>query len=264
MKRDSLSSDGLSMGSPIVVSSLMKRYSAICLAIGAALLVAGCGARPEDAPAAPAATEGWVAGPRVDRVARSGTQLVVSGATAPLGRVVLTGADGVAYAANADNAGLFDVRIPVPTQTVLLAVEAQVGQIAYPGPYRLLIAAQADGPVALLGPGAPTRRLDTAGRLDAIDTDGRAVFLSGRAPPRTSVNVGPGEEGGVVADDEGRWTTLSGNVGAPVEVAGRVFVPPEMTATRDGVLERAGAGWRIAWTGVDGARQVTWFPDRGG
>lgn len=250
------------MGSPIVAASRMKRSFALCLAVCAVLGVFACGSPPETPAGAEAATNGWVAGPRVDGVARVGDAIVVSGLGAPFGRIVLTGPDGVAYAASADETGHFDIRLPAPKRDALLVVEAQVGQIAYPAPGRLLVSADPRGPVALLGIGAPTRRLDTAGPLDAVDTDGRAGFLSGRAGAGSAVAVGRSGGGTVTSGEDGRWTLLvSGEVAAPVQVGERVFTPPAMVVATDGVLERAGEGWRLGWTSTDGARQVTWFPD---
>lgn len=251
------------MGSPIVAASRMKRSFAICAVVGAILGLFACGSPPETPAGAEAATDGWVAGPRVDRVVREGNAIVVSGLGARFGRIVLTGPDGVAYAAGADEAGHFDIRLPAPKQDALLAVEAQVGQIAYPAPGRLLVPLDPRGPVALLGIGAPTRRLDPAGPLDAVDTDGRAGFLSGRAGAGAAVAVGRRGGGTVTAGEDGRWTLLvSGDGSEPVQVGDRVFTPPPMVVTIDGVLERAGEGWRLGWTSTGGARQVTWFPDR--
>jgi len=242
----------------------MKRSFAVCLMIGASLASAGCGASPDAAPRGEVANDGWVAGPRIERVARSGAFILVGGQAAPLGRVVLTGPDGVAYAAGADDAGRFDVRVPAPARDSLLAIEAQVGQVAYPAPYRLLVTANPDGPIALLAIGVPTRRIDGTGLLDAVDSDGRAGFVSGRSDPNTEVLVARGGAVALTADETGRWSlATSGDTGVPVQVGSQTFVPPAMTVTSDGVLERAGLGWQIGWRSADGARQVTWFPDTG-
>ncbi|WP_077355646.1 hypothetical protein [Brevundimonas sp. LM2] len=206
--------------------------------------------------------DGWASSPRVEGVIRTGGMLVVGGRTEPLGRVVLTGADGVAYAAGADAGGRFDVRIPAWTQDVVLDVKAQVGQIAYPAPYRLLVAADPRGPIALLAIGAPTRRLGPAPALDAIDTDGRATLLSGRSAPQSEVSVGMAQGRPVATDAMGRWTTsVSGAAGAPVQVGNATFEPPPLSLDGETRLRRLGGGWVIAWGGAGGARQTTWFPD---
>ncbi|WP_269513392.1 hypothetical protein [Brevundimonas subvibrioides] len=242
----------------------MKRPFAIQLMFGVALIVTGCGAPAEKQAGPQAATDGWVAGPQVDQVSRAAGIIRVSGTAAPFGRVVLTGPDGVAYAAGADETGHFDIRLPAPRTDALLAVEAQVGQIAYPAPGRLLVSADPGGPVALLGIGAPTRRLDGTGALDAVDADGRAGFLSGRATANTDVTiVRNGVSLTAASDPQGRWTlAIGGDVGAPIQIGDRAFVPPAMTEATSGSLVRAGQGWRIGWISPDGARQVTWLPDR--
>jgi hypothetical protein len=242
----------------------MKRPFAIHLVFGIALIVTGCGAPAEKQAGPRAATDGWMTGPQVDQVLRAAGDIRVSGTAAPFGRVVLTGSDGVAYAAGADEAGHFDIRLPAPRTDALLAVEAQVGQIAYPVPGRLLVSADPRGPIALLGIGAPTRRLDGTGALDAVDADGRAGFLSGRATPNTDVMiVRNGVSLTAASDPLGRWTLAIGSgLGAPIQIGDRAFIPPAMVEVTSGRLVRAGQGWRIGWVGPDGARQVTWLPDR--
>lgn len=242
----------------------MKRLFVIQMMFGAALLVAACGSPAEKPTGSETANNGWIAEPRVEQVTRGGDAIHVIGMAAPFGRVVLTGADGVAFAAGADEAGHFDIRLPAPKADAVLAVEAQVGQIAYPAPGRLLVSADPRGPVAILGIGAPTRRLDGAGALDAIDADGRAGFLSGRAAANTEVAIVRNGVGLTAKSDaEGRWMLAVGDdAGAGLRVGDRAFVPPELTGAAENGLARAGQGWRIAWTGPDGARQVTWLPDR--
>lgn len=240
----------------------MKRPFAICLLIGATLAAAACGASPEPRPDVEAVRDGWVTSPLVDGVARTGDMIVVGGLTEPLGRVVLTGTDGVAYAAGADEDGRFDVRIPAPTQDVLLDVKAQVGQVAYPAPYRLLVAADARAPIALLAIGAPTRRLGPAPALDAIDSDGRATLLSGRGAPGSEVSAGMSDARPVATDAEGRWSMGVGAIpGAPVQVGNATFDTPVLSLDGESRLQRLGAGWTIAWGGPGGVRQATWFPD---
>lgn len=232
------------------------------LSVLAASVVAGCGqpARPQ-AEAAP--DTGWVMPPEIDEAVASGRELIVRGRASPLGRVVVSGAGGLAYAVGADTEGRFELRVPRPAQDTLFVVEARVGQEGFPAPYRLLIGADPQAPIALLAIGAPTRRLDAAPGLDAVDTDGRGAMVSGRSAPKAQVVIEGGMERRARADDTGRWRLAgSGDGTTPIRVGGFPYAPAPGGAAKPGTLERAGAGWRIAWSSPGGGRQSTWFPDR--
>jgi hypothetical protein len=229
------------------------------------LALTGCRPAPESRSVVGSATDGWIGGPRVERVLRRGDLIVVSGTTEPLGRVVLTGGDGVVYAAGADEQGHFDVRVPTPARAELLAVKAQVGQIAYPAPYRLLIAADPSGPLALLAIGAPSRRLDAGPELDAIDSDGRSALVSGRGAPESRIAIGVPEPATVPTDSAGRWTVAVNALSdGAIRVGSESFAPPPLVPGGEDSLERAGKGWLLTWRGTGGGRQVTWFPDARG
>jgi hypothetical protein len=227
-----------------------------------ALLVAACG-EPVQPEAEAAPDTGWVMPPEIDAAAASGRELIVRGQAAPLGRVVVSGAGGLAYAVGADTEGRFELRVPRPAHDTLFVVEARVGQEGFPAPYRLLIGADPGAPIALLAIGAPTRRLDAGPGLDAVDTDGRGAMVSGRAAANAEVVVGGSVERRVRADETGRWRLAgSGDGAAPIRVAGVSYAPAPGAAATPETLERAGAGWRIAWSSPGGGRQWTWFPDR--
>ncbi len=238
----------------------MKRPIASTFAAAVALSIAGCGpqAQPE-AKATP--VTGWVMSPDIDGVAASGRELIVRGQASPLGRVVVSGAGDLAYAVGADAQGRFELRVPRPAQDTLFEVEARVGQEGFPAPYRLLIGADPQSPIALLAVGAPTQRLDPGPGLDAVDSDGRATFISGRAAPGAEVVIEGDVGRKATADQSGRWRLAGPGAGAaPIRIGGVTYSPsPAMTTP--GVLERSGAGWRIAWTSPGGGRQSTWFPD---
>lgn len=240
----------------------MKRPIASTLAAAAALLVAACG--EQAAPQAEATPEsGWVMSPEIDAVASDGRELIVRGHAAPLGRVVVSGAGGLAYAVGADAEGVFELRVPRPAKDTLFVVEARVGQEGFPAPYRLLIGADPQAPIALLAVGAPTQRLDGGVGLDAVDTDGRAALVSGRAAPETEVTIEGSVQRTVTADAAGRWRLAgSGDGSTPIRVGGVAYSPAPGGASQPDTLERAGVGWRIAWAGQGGGRQSTWFPDR--
>lgn len=240
----------------------MKRPIAKTLIIVAALVASGCGQ-----PISPTATDapaqdGWVMSPTIDAVTSLGSSLSISGQAAPLGRVVISGPGGQAYAVGADDQGRFDLRVPRPGRDTLFLVEARAGQLSYPAPYRLLLAAEPSGPVGLLSLGAPTRRLDPGGGLDAHDSDGTAAFLSGRATPGVAVAVVAGEARMVTAGPDGRWAVALPDAGLGLVSVGALSYAPPVGPAPDGSLERSGAGWRISWSGPGGARQTTWFPDR--
>jgi len=227
-----------------------------------ALTVSACGQQAQ--PTAEATQEtGWVMPPQIDAVTASGRELVVSGKAAPLGRVVVSGAGDLAYAVGADAEGRFELRVPRPAHDTLFLVEARTGQTGFPAPYRLLIGADPQAPIALLAVGAPTQRLDPGPSLDAVDTDGRASFVSGRAGKGAAVSVEGSAQRTATAGAEGRWRLAgSGDGTTPIRVGGVAYAPQPGGASAPNTLERAGAGWRIAWSAPGGGRQSTWFPDR--
>ncbi|MDP3403443.1 MAG: hypothetical protein Q8S03_02060 [Brevundimonas sp.] len=240
----------------------MKRPIAPFLIVAVLAASTACRERPAPEPQAVPEPGGWIMPPQIESVAVRGTDLSLGGRSAPLGRVAVGDPGGQAYAVAADGEGRFELRIPRPARDTLFVVEGRAGQQYYPAPYRLMVAAGSYGPIGLVSIGAPTRRLDPGPSLDAVDTDGRATFLSGRAPAGSQVIVRPGPESGVTANREGRWTVaVAGGTGV-IEVAGQVYSPPAGPAANDGTLESIAGGWRISWRAPDGARQTTWFPER--
>lgn len=232
-----------------------------------ALLAACSGEQTDAARPQGDAVAGWATPPRVESVMRTGGGLTVSGQAAPGARVVLRGADGMAFAASADDTGRFDIRMSAPAGDVLLTPETQTGQDAAPAPERLLILAGGQGPIAMLAPGAASRRLDGAGALGAVDSDGRMLALSGRASPGESVRITLNGQPGAVAqaNSRGHWTAAVGpaNGSARLGVGVRIYDFPG----GDGAgpqAARAGQGWRLSWDVPAGGRQVTWLPDLAG
>lgn len=231
-------------------------------------LLAACSAEgpaPASTPGEPAS--GWATPPRVEAVTRTRGGLTVTGQASPGARVVLRGADGMAFAASADDTGRFDIRMSAPAGDLLLTPETQTGQDAAPAPEQLLIVAGGQGPIAMLAPGAASRRLDRTGMLGAVDSDGRMLALSGRAPAGEGVRItlDGRPSAAPAADGDGRWSAIVG----PSTGAARLGVgaesydypgPGEATAR----AMRAGAGWRLAWPVPAGGRQSTWLPDAPG
>jgi len=239
------------------------------LSMAAAVLaggVAACSPNPPERTASDAQAEReWARPPVIERVERTGAALAVSGVADAEARVVLRGDDGAAFAATADSRGGFEIRLPAPAGHLLLHAETQVGQDAAPSPERLLVLAGGRGPVAVLRPGGPTRRLDAAPALGAIDSDGRMRLASGRAPAGTAaveVQSG-GETVQVVPEAGGRWSVILAARDGPdqIRVAGRDFPwPGEAAGSGDLTVERMESGWRIRWAGPGGADQTTWLP----
>lgn len=236
----------------------------------AAAALAACSPAPPRADAVgPEAADGWTRPPAIDRVQRAGGALLVGGSAQPGARVVLRGDDGAALAATADAEGRFEIRVGESAGHLLLRPETQIGQDAAASPDSLLILAGGRGPVVVLRPGGPTRRLDAAPALGAIDSDGRMRLASGRAAPgRQTVEVqGGGETVRVVPDAQGRWRVMLGRAAGPdqIRVDGRGFDWPGEGPEADGLaVERLPSGWRIGWAGPGGGRQSTWLPDVAG
>lgn len=243
------------------------------LSMVAASLAGGAGAcspaAPEQAGGRAEPAGDWARPPVVESVERTGSTLAVSGVAEPEARVVLRSDEGAAFAATADSRGRFEVGLPAPSGHLLLRPETQVGQDAAPSPDRLLILAAGQGPIVVLRPGGPTRRLDAAPALGAIDSDRGMRLASGRAAPGTArIEVQSGGETVQVAPDaQGRWSVMLGPHQGPdqIRVAGLDFVWPGQAApSRDLAVERTETGWRIGWTGPGNARQSTWLPERTG
>lgn len=243
----------------------MKPVRPVLAAILSTLALAACAPSPEDRIEARADNGGWLRPPVVSGVARAGDSLVLTGLAEPGGRVVLRGNAGAAFATSADARGRFEVRLPAPTEHLWLRPELQAGRTASAAPDRLLLIA--GGPAVVLRPGGAARRLGPAPALSAIDSDGRILTVSGRADrtgrPVTVSAGGPPVD--VPLGAGGAWSVVLPSQGAgPVTVDGAVFDwPGEGGAGAAPVIERAGAGWRIDWTGAGEARQSTWLPDAG-
>lgn len=246
----------------------MKRpISAKAVLAALAVMLTACS--PDDPPQRETeretgATLGWTRPPEVLGVRTAPGTLIFNGEAEPGGRVVLRSEGGPAYAAAADARGRFEIRMAVPTTHLLLRPETQVGQDAAPSPDRLLIVAGGQGPIVVLRPGGPTRRLDPAPALGAVDSDGRMRIASGKAGRPVTVQAG-GSSLTVAPDPSGHWSVMlrPSDRPDPIQVEGVRFEwPGEAPAGQSLMVSRAGLGWRIAWQGPGGAPQSTWLPDR--
>ena len=252
----------------------MKR--SICLtlapfALAGLIAVAGCGEAPDKAGPAQGAESDWTATPLIQKATRGPEGLQVSGITAPGGRVVLRGGLAPAFATGSDQAGRFSMTLSLPPSDTVFAVESQRGEQAAPAPYVLLVSQDPAGPVVMMADGAPSRRLDGDGVLDAVDSDGRALLATGRAAPRSGVAVqAAGRPLQAVADAEGRWSVVLAPEGAgpmTVSVGDRRYDYPGPGAAPSGAdaevrLEPAGQGRRAVWRPGPGAWRSSWFPSR--
>lgn len=251
----------------------MKRAMFDRAAIAGLICLAGAGCSPPagqtpETPEAEAAAAGWTRPPTIQSVRRVSTDLVFTGQSEPGSRVVLRSDSGPAHAASADAEGHFEIRMAAPAADLLLRPETQTGQDAVPSPERLLILAGPRGPVAILRPGGATRRLDASPVLGAVDSDGRMRLVSGRSSPSgPAIELQAGDETGQVTPDAaGHWRLVLAPSAGPddIRVGGQTFTWPgdgEGAGQAAFRAERAGAGWRVVWSGPAGERQTTWLPD---
>ncbi len=229
-----------------------------------------CSRAPEGGAPQTQAGSDWVTPPQIDSVERTGAGLLVRGRAAPGGRVVLRAAGGVAYAVGADAGGHFDLQVRAPANDTLFLVETQAGQDAAPAPYQMLVSRDPAGPTALLGGGGPTKRLDRAGPLDVVDSDGHALLASGRATPGTTVQVSVAGRDPVPARvaGDGRWSlmlTNEGAGGAEIVVGGRRYAYPGPVSGSGGggdglAMVSNPQGWSVSWPVPPRSRQSSWFP----
>lgn len=235
-----------------------------CTALAALSACSAPANQPAQTPAAAAAA--WVTTPLIQSAERSGQGLVLRGVTAPSGRVVVRAAGGLAYATGADSEGRFVLRVGALSSDALFVVETQNGQEAAPAPYRLLVTADSAGPIALLTPGGPSRRLDQTGPLDVIDSDGRALLASGRAEPGSlvsiSVNGGPRE---IQVGADGRWVAAIDGAASQIAVGDRLYSLPSLGKTDSGgelAVASVSGGRLVRWATSPKAAQSSWFPER--
>ncbi len=247
----------------------MKRsIVVICLSMVSVCILGAVGCSPEPSqPRGRAAQSGWTLPPSIEAAERQGTSLRIRGRAAPAGRIVLRGAGSTAYAVSADDQGRFEVRIAVPSTDTLFVIETQSGQVGFPAPYRLLVSTHPTGPIALVGSGVSSIRLDITQGLDVVDSDGGATIASGRTAANRQLDLILNEETRPVrADATGRWSSIlksQASQSLAIGVAGQTFLIPnlDMEPTAN-PLERDGAGWRLVWKVSPGITQTSWFPDR--
>lgn len=235
----------------------MKRRIGAVIAF--VLTAAACGERPSSQQAEGEIETAWVTPPVIQTATVAAGSLTLSGAASPGGRVVVSDPNGQQFAVAADDRGGFRLVMPGPDRPTLYQLEVQSGQARYLAPGRLLVTSSSGGPIAFVSAGAATQRFDPGPPLDAVDADGRAMILSGRAEAGASVRIEAGVARDVTADRTGRWSAVPAGLPGSIRVNGQGFDPALSAEGPDG-LSVASGGWRLIWTAPDGARQVTWFP----
>lgn len=246
----------------------MKRRIIAMAAVSVTMVAAlsACSWDGEGAPRAAdaEATSPWVQPPHVQTARRDGAMILVQGRAGPDARVVLRGADGAAVAVGADATGRFELRVPAAPGDIRLTPEVQVGEDAAPSPETLVLIRGGAGPIVLVAAGEPTVRLDGQGALDAVDSDGSAVIVSGRSNGAPPVVLIDGERAEVMRGPGGRWRARApGGGAATIDVDGTRFAFPGLGAQSDFTPVRAGEGWRLTWPTGPSGRQTVWLPDRG-
>ncbi|WP_428062811.1 hypothetical protein [Brevundimonas sp.] len=248
----------------------MKRRISVTIvaALAASGLTLSACSRSDGGVAGPAGAEKaspWVRPPMIDRVMRDGAVLIVRGAADPNARVVLRAPDVAAVAVNADAAGRFEMRLPPLHGDVRLTPEVQVGEDAAISPETLVVIQGGAGPVALIAAGQPTVRLDGSGVLNAVDSDGSTLVVSGPAGPKAPVVTIGGGAASVAPTARGQWKAMVGRAGgATITVDGQSFDYPGDAGGSGLSIARAGQGWRIVWPVAPGGHQSAWLPDRAG
>ncbi|MBX9707110.1 MAG: hypothetical protein K2X61_04160 [Caulobacteraceae bacterium] len=235
----------------------MKRRIGAVIAF--VLAAAACGERPSSQQTEGAIETAWVTPPVIQTATVAAGSLTLSGTASPGGRVVVSDPNGEQFAVAADDQGGFRLVMPGPDRPTLYQLEVQSGQARYLAPGRLLVTSSSGGPIAFVSAGAATQRFDPSPPLDAVDADGRAMILSGRAEAGASVRIEAGVARDVTADRSGRWSAALAGLPGSIRVNGQGFDPALSAEGPDG-LSVASGGWQLIWTAPDGARQVTWFP----
>lgn len=227
-----------------------------------AVMLSGCNREGSPESLERSAVNGWQQPPSVLSVSWREQMASVSGLASPSARVVFAGERGEAYAVSANSDGNFLLVIDVPKEGLLLRSRIQVGGGAVEGQGVLFLAASPQPVAAILFAGEGAYRLDGGGLLDAVDADGEALILSGRAvaAQETSLIVG-GQNVSVDANADGRWAVVSPDTGAPVDI-----VLNGVSYHFPGVQKEAGlrtgedSDWLVTRNFGGNAVQSTWLP----
>lgn len=244
----------------------MKRYLHVkSVAVAMAVLVlplVACGQGSTERKPQGSEASDWPQPPSVSEVVWRGNLAGVSGVAAPSARVVFGGEGGEAYAVTADAQGQFMLWIEVPEGGLLLYPRVQVGQVGVEGQGVMFLARQPEPVAAILFAGEGAYRLGHNGALDAVDTDGEALIVSGHLTSERPVSLlVNGQSIPVIANDDGRWAVVanSGSGSVSIAVDGK---PYRFTDLPDGPAVRVytESGWFIRRDLGGEAVQTTWLP----
>lgn len=245
----------------------MKRslhFKAVAM-IGAVMVLplTACGSGSAERKPQDAETTSWPQPPSVTEVVWNGNLAGVSGVAAPSARVVFSGEAGEAYAVTADDEGQFLLWIEVPQGGLMLHPRIQIGQTGVEGQGVMFLASHPKPVVAILFAGEGAYRLDGNRPLDAVDSDGEAMIVTGRFAPghRTHILVG-GQSIPVTANEDGRWAVVTTTGPGPVDMV-LDGVPYRFagTGSASDVVSHTESGWTIRREWREGAVQTTWLPE---
>lgn len=204
----------------------------------------------------------WVRPPSLENATWSGNSIRLDGEAEPNGRVVLADPGGRVYAVNAKPNGSFEIELNVPDQGLYLKPRSQVGQEFIDG-QGLVFLKPGEHPVAVtLTDGEASYRLAHNNALEAVDSDGAMLIVSGHASttaiPKLLVN---GQPMPVELDGRGHWAVVlpAGTGAALIQLDDKAYHYPGLGAVESGV-EFVSDGWRITRKIGDKAVQSTWLP----
>ncbi len=204
----------------------------------------------------------WLRPPSLENAVWDGNAIRLEGVAEPNGRVVLAGLNGRVYAANAKPDGRFEIELNVPDQGLYLKPRSQVGQEFIDG-HGLVFLKPGDHPVAVtLTDGEASYRLAHNGALEAVDSDGAMLIVSGHAPSaKVPILLVNGEIMPVELDSRGHWAVVlpSGNGPSVIQLDNQSYHYPGAGTVESGI-EFISDGWRITRKIGDKAVQSTWLP----
>ena len=231
--------------------------SVICLP-----LMSGCerAALPLDTEAG--TNEKWQRPPVLETATWQGSNIVVSGVAEPFSRVVLAEASGHVFASSSDSQGRFQIDLTVPAEGIYLKPRLQLGQEFVDGQGLVFLRPGQDPLAVSLRDGEASYRLSHLGALDAVDSDGSMVIISGHAQttavPKLRVD---GQAMTIELDALGHWAVAVQHTGGPLQIQlnEEAFTYPGVGRPESGV-EFVSGGWRISRKIGDKAVQSTWLP----
>lgn len=244
----------------------MKRHhdykSFAALIVAGFVIVSGCDQQPIAAATTEQGQSRWLQPPSIVSVEWSASHALISGVASGGARVVFVGSGEATYAASADAKGEFSLTVRVPDEGLILQPRLQLDRSSVAGPGQLFISPQEIGTAAIVFPGEGAYRLTGDGPLDAVDSDGRTLIISGRT---IGAEVEPlfvgGNEIPTLANEDGRWAVVVPFDGstAGISIGGRRYLYREDSAPS--VLNASdSSGWYIRRDLGQGAVQTTWLP----